>query len=163
MTTEPGKPPMEERLTTADLDSDRKLELVLDELVASSPALSREFAAQVAGARPFAPWEVRSGPAWKTPLLAAGGLLAASLAVFLAPLGQLSFGTAVALWGQILLASLSSPLAAVLSAGPALAATTNALRSTISPGTAIGALGAGAALGLGTVAVLRRSAVRVRR
>jgi hypothetical protein len=163
MTTEPGESPLEEPLAAADLDRDRKLELLLDELVASSPALSRDFAAQVARARPFASWEVRSGQAWKTPFLAAGGLLAASLAVFLAPLGQLSFGTSVTLWGQVLLASLSSPLSAILSAGPALAAAADALRSTISPGAAIGVLGAGAAFGLGTVAALRRSAVRVGR
>ena len=43
MTTEPGKPPVEEPLAAADLDRDRKLELLLDELVASSPALSRRF------------------------------------------------------------------------------------------------------------------------
>lgn len=154
---------METPPSAADLDRDRKLEMLLDEMVASSPSLPASFAARVAGARPFAPWEVRKGWAWKAPVLAAAGLLSSSLAVFLAPLGQLAPGTAVTLWGQLLLAALSSPFSAVLSAGPALAAAADALRSTVSPAAALGVLGAGAAFGAGTVVSLRRRALRDRR
>jgi hypothetical protein len=163
MTTEPVKPAMEAPLVAADFDRDRRLELLLDEMVASSPTLPADFAARISGARPFAPWEVRRGWAWKTPLLSAGGLLGASLAVFLAPLGHLAIGTAVTVWGQLLLAALSSPVSAVLSAGPVLTAAAEALRSTVPLSAALGVLGAGAAFGVGTVAALRRRPVRVRR
>jgi len=149
--------------SAADLDRDRKLEALLDEIVASSPVLPGGFAARVAGARPYAPWEVRTGWAWRAPILAAVGLLATSLALFLAPLGQLSPGTAVTVWGQLLLAALSSPLSTVLSTGPSLAAAADALRSMVSPGVALGVLAAGATFGAGTVAAVRRRTVRVRR
>ncbi|HQR68846.1 MAG TPA: hypothetical protein PLB02_15770, partial [Thermoanaerobaculia bacterium] len=88
MKMEPENPAMEGPAGAADLSRDRKLEVLLDEMVAFSPGLPPDFAARVAAARPFAPWEVRRASAWKVPLLAASGLLAASLAVFLAPLGQ---------------------------------------------------------------------------
>jgi len=149
--------------SAADLDRDRKLEVLLDEMVASSPAPPREFAAQVAAARPFAPWEVRRASAWRIPLLATSGLLAASLAVFLAPLGGLAPGTALAVWGQLFAAALSSPVSAALEVAPALAVAADSLRAAVTPGAGIAILGAGAAFGAATIAALRRQTVRVPR
>jgi hypothetical protein len=148
--------------STEELNVDRKLESLLDEMVAFSPTPPPDFAARVAEARPFAPWEVRTRRAWRAPLLVAAGLLAASLAVFLAPLGQLSPGTALRVWGDLLLAALSSPASAVFAAGPALAAGADALRSAVSPVAAAGVLGAGAVFGAAAVATLRRRAARAR-
>jgi len=149
--------------SAADLDRDRKLEVLLDEMVASSPAPPREFAAQVAAARPFAPWEVRRASAWRIPLLATSGLLAASLAVFLAPLGGLAPGTALAVWGQLFAAALSSPVSAALEVAPALAVAADSLRAAVTPGAGIAILGAGAAFGAATIVALRRQTVRVPR
>jgi len=163
MATDPTPSPMETPPTAADLERDRKLEVLLDEMVASSPALPPDFAARVSVARPFAPWEVRRAWAWKAPALAAGGLLAASLAVFLAPLAQLAPSTAVSLWGHLVSAALSSSVPAALAAGPALVEAADSLRATLSPGAGLGILAAGAATGLATLGVLRRRAVRVRR
>jgi hypothetical protein len=149
--------------SAADLDLDRRLESLLDEIVASSPALPAGFAAEVSRARPFAPWEVRRPAAWRAPLLAAAGLLVASLAVFLAPLGQLSSETAVRLWGHLLVTALSSPAPAILAGGPALASAADALRSAVSPAAALALSGAGAAVGAAAVATLRRRLLRARR
>ncbi|MCM3878339.1 MAG: hypothetical protein NEA02_18215, partial [Thermoanaerobaculia bacterium] len=84
------RPPSKE-----ELEGDRRLELILDECVMASPAPAWEagLAARVMAARPFAAWEVRRARAWRAPALAAGGLLAASIAVFLAPLWSLGPGT----------------------------------------------------------------------
>jgi len=160
---EPANPAMEPPPSAAALLHDRKLEVLLDDMVASSPALPSDFAARVALARPFAPWEVRRDSAWKVPFFAAGGLFAASLAVFLAPLGQLAPGTAVAVWGQLFAAVLSSPISAAISAGPALAAAVESLRGVVAPGVAIAVLGTGLAFGAVTAAALRRRTVRVPR
>jgi len=137
--------------------------VLLDEMVASSPTLSQSFAARVFSARPFAPWEVRRLSAWKAPAFVAGGLLSASLAVFLAPLGLLAPGTVIEVWGQLFAAALTAPALAALSAGPALAAAVESLRSSVSPGAALAVLATGAAFGAATVAVLRRRPVRVPR
>jgi hypothetical protein len=161
MTMEPASPAIETPLSAADLESDRKLEVLLDDMVASSPTLSPAFAACVFNARPFAPWEVRRLSSWKVPLLVAGGLLSVSLAVFLAPLGQLTPGTAIEVWGKLVAAALSAPASAVLSAGPVLAAAAESLRSAVSPGAALAVLATGAAFGAATVAVLRRRPVPV--
>ncbi|HEX2798962.1 MAG TPA: hypothetical protein VHQ44_04745, partial [Thermoanaerobaculia bacterium] len=78
-----------------ELERDRRMELVLDECVMASPAAPEaEFTARVMAARPFAAWEVRRAGAWRIPALAAAALLAASLAIFLAPLWSLGPGTA---------------------------------------------------------------------
>ncbi len=142
--------------SAAELNADRRLEGLLDEIVASSPALPPGFAARVSEARPFAPWEVRRPEAWRAPVLAAAGLLGASLAVFLAPLGQLSPETAVRLWGHLLLMALSSPAPALLAAGPALASAADVLRAAVSPAAALAISGAGGAVGAAAVAALRR-------
>lgn len=150
-------------LSEADRELDRKLQSLLDEVVASSPAPPAGFAGRVASARPFAPWEVRTRRVWRAPLLSAAGLLAASLAVFLAPLGTLAPGTALTLWGELLLAAFTSPVSALMAAGPALAAAAEALHAAASPATALGLLGAGSAFGVAAVAALRRRVVQARR
>ena len=71
-----------------ELERDRRMELILDECVIASPAapFEAELTARVMAARPFAAWEIRRARAWRIPALAAASLLAASLAIFLAPL-----------------------------------------------------------------------------
>src|SRR5450756_1094064 len=74
-------------------ERDRRMELILDECVMASPAprFEAELPARVMAARPFAAWEVRRAGAWRIPALAAAALLAASLAIFLAPLWSVSY------------------------------------------------------------------------
>lgn len=115
-------------LSPEERERDRRLELLLDECVASSPAPGPELTAAILAARPFAPWEVRKARAWRVPALAASGLLAASLAVFLAPLWSLGPVAAMDLWVRVIAASASGALGAALAAAPALAdATSRAL------------------------------------
>ena len=108
-------------LSPEERERDRRLELLLDECVASSPAPGPELTAAILAARPFAPWEVRKARAWRAPALAASGLLAASLAVFLAPLWSLGPVAAMDLWVRVIAASASGALGAALAAAPALA------------------------------------------
>jgi hypothetical protein len=108
-------------LSPEERERDRRLELLLDECVASSPAPGPELTAAILAARPFAPWEVRKAQAWRVPALAASGLLAASLAVFLAPLWSLGPVAAMDLWVRVIAASASGALGAALAAAPALA------------------------------------------
>ncbi|MEO8053722.1 MAG: hypothetical protein ABI768_01115 [Acidobacteriota bacterium] len=107
--------------TPEEMERDRRLELLLDECVASSQAPGPELTAAILAARPFAPWEVRKARAWRVPALAASGLLAASLAVFLAPLWSLGPLAAMDLWVRVIAASASGALGAALAAAPALA------------------------------------------
>jgi hypothetical protein len=106
-----------------ELEGDRRLELILDECVAASQAAPWEsqLTARVMAARPFAPWEVRRARAWRAPALAAAGLLAASLAVFLAPLWSLGPQTALEMWARVMAAGTAGGLPALLAAVPALA------------------------------------------
>lgn len=108
-------------LSPEERERDRRLELLLDECVASSPAPGPELTAAILAARPFAPWEVRKARAWRVPALAASGLLAASLAVFLAPLWSLGPVAAMDLWVRVIAASASGALGAALAAAPVLA------------------------------------------
>ena len=112
-----ARPPSKE-----ELEGDRRLELILDECVMGSPAPSWEasLTARVMAARPFAPWEVRRARAWRVPALAAGGLLAASLAVFLAPLWSLGPQAALEMWARVMAAGTTSGLPALLAAIPTL-------------------------------------------
>ena len=114
----PFAPPSKE-----ELELDRRLELILDECVAASQVApwEGELTARVMAARPFAPWEVRRARAWRAPALAAGGLLAASLAVFLAPLWSLGPQTALEMWARVMAAGTAGGLPALLAAVPALA------------------------------------------
>lgn len=113
-----ARPPSKE-----ELEADRRLELILDECVMGSPAPSWEasMTARVMAARPFAPWEVRRARAWRVPSLVAAGLLAASLAVFLAPLWSLGPQTALEMWARVMAAGTTAGLPALLAAIPNLA------------------------------------------
>jgi hypothetical protein len=122
MTMNSERPPFEPAPSPEDLRRDARLEVILDEMVKSSPALDDSFTRRIVEARPFAPWEVRSAPAWKLPAAAGSGLLAASLAVFLAPLWHLGPGTAFGVWGRVLAATFSGTISAALSSAPAVAA-----------------------------------------
>lgn len=118
-------------LSKEDLELDRRLELILDECVTASgaPAWEALLTARVMEARPFAPWEVRRARAWRTPALAAGGLLAASLAVFLAPLWSLGPETALEMWARVMAAGTTAGLPAFLAAIPRLADAVGAVLS----------------------------------
>lgn len=106
-----------------ELDGDRRLELILDECVmtAEAPSWEAGLTTRVMAARPFAPWEVRRARAWRAPALAGGALLAASLAVFVAPLWALGPGTAFEMWARVMAAGTAAGLPALLGAMPALA------------------------------------------
>ncbi len=108
-------------LSPEEIERDRRVELLLDECVATSPAPGHELTAAILAARPFAPWEVRRARSWRVPALAASGLLAASLAVFLAPLWSLGPVAAMDLWVRVIAASTSGAAAAAFAAAPALA------------------------------------------
>jgi len=158
----------EDRMTgtgteAAESELERKLELLLDEMVASSPALPRDFAVGASARRPFASWEVRHASAWKVPALAGAGLLSASAAVFVAPLGQLAPATALAVWGNLVTAALSSSASAAFSAAPALAVAGEALRGSVTPALGLLVLGTGAIFGAATFASLRRRTARAPR
>lgn len=107
--------------TREEAERDRRLELLLDECVGTSPAPGPELTAAILAARPFAPWEVRRARSWRLPALAASGLLAASLAVFLAPLWSLGPVAAMDLWVRVLASSASGALGAAIAAAPAFA------------------------------------------
>lgn len=121
-----GQPPSKE-----ELERDRRLETILDECVMNSqaPAWEAGLTARVMAERPFAPWEVRRARAWRAPALAAGGLLAASLAVFLAPLWSLGPQTAFEMWVRVIAAGAAAGVPALFAAMPSLA---NALGSALS-------------------------------
>lgn len=119
MDSEP--PTFEPAPSPEDFLRDARLEVVLDEMVKSSPALDDSFTRRIVEARPFAPWEVRRASAWKVPAAAGSGLLAASLAIFLAPLWHLGPGTALGVWGRVLAATFSGTISAALSSAPAVA------------------------------------------
>lgn len=120
MDSEP--PTFEPSPSPEDFLRDTRLEVVLDEMVKSSPALDDTFTRRIVEARPFAPWEVRRASAWKVPAAAGSGLFAASLAIFLAPLWHLGPGTALGVWGRVLAATFSGTISAVLSSAPAAVA-----------------------------------------
>ncbi len=149
--------------TAADIEAERKLELLLDEMVASSPVLPPDFAARAAARRPFASWEVRHLPVWKVPAFAGAGLLLASAAVFVAPVGQLAPATALTLWGHLLTAALSSSASAAFSAAPAVVAAGEAIRGSVTPALGLVVLGSGAMFGAATFASLRRRTARAPR
>jgi len=145
-------------LSPEERERDRRLELLLDECVVSSPAPGPELTAAILAARPFAPWEVRKARAWRVPALAASALLAASLAVFLAPLGSLGPAAAMDLWVRVIAASTSGALGAALAAAPALAdATGRALAGSSGLRPALGGL---LLLSGGTLALVARRLVK---
>jgi hypothetical protein len=141
-------------LSPEERERDRRLELLLDECVASSPVPGPEFTAAILAARPFAPWEVRKARAWRVPAFAASGLLAASLAVFLAPLWSLGPVAAMDLWVRVIAASASGALGAALAAAPALAEATG--RALAGAGGLRPALGGLLLVSSGTLALIAR-------
>jgi hypothetical protein len=116
-----------EALTPEEIERDHRFEVLLDECVASSPTPGAELTSRILAARPFAPWEVRKARAWRVPALAAAGLLAASLAVFLAPLWSLGPVAAMDLWVRVIAASASGAAAAAFAAAPTLADATGSV------------------------------------
>jgi hypothetical protein len=155
--------PTEDRSDAADSLRDRKLEVLLDEMVSSSPALPPGFASRVASARPFASWEVRHATVWKAPAAVLAGLVLSSAGIFLAPLGDLGPATALAVWGNVVAAAFAHPVGAILSAGPALTAAVESIRQTVSPAGALAFGGGAAAVALLTAAVIRRRPARAAR
>ncbi|MFI5198545.1 MAG: hypothetical protein ACHQJD_07995 [Thermoanaerobaculia bacterium] len=109
--------------STEELELDRRMELVLDKYVTTlaPPAWEGELTAWVMAARPFAPWEVRRAGAWRAPALAAVGFLAASLAVFLAPLWSLGPQTALEMWVRVMAAGTAGGVPALFAAVPTFA------------------------------------------
>jgi hypothetical protein len=144
MTTNATTPdPAPER---GDLERDRKLEVLLDELVAvPAKELPADFSARVVAARPFAPWEVARGPFWKIPAGVGLGLLAGSLGLGLTPLWSLGPATAVTVWSELLAVALGRPLATLVTALPLVADGAGRAARAVSPGTVV-ALGMAAAL-----------------
>jgi hypothetical protein len=106
-----------------ELELDRRMELVLDRYVTAfePPVWEAELTARVMAARPFAPWEIRRARAWRAPALAAVGFLAASLAVFLAPLWSLGPQTALEMWVRVMAAGTAGGLPALFAAVPTFA------------------------------------------
>lgn len=108
---------------TRSEELDRRLEVILDESVASDPglpALPRDFASRVASARPFAPWEVRQTRAWRVPLAVGGLLVGGSLGLGMAPLWTLGPATALEVWLDLVLAGSVRPVATLVEALPLL-------------------------------------------
>jgi len=140
-----------------ELEGDRRLEVILDECVMASPVPAWEagLSALVMAARPFAPWEVRRARAWRAPALAAGGLLAASLAVFLAPLWSLGPQTALEMWARVMAAGTTAGLPALLAAIPTIADALGAVLSG-TPGTRLALAGAFLASGVTFATLARR-------
>ena len=161
MTTEPAPP-------AGDLERDRRLEVLLDELVAlpRGEELPADFAARVVAARPFAPWEVSRVSGWKVPAGIGLGLLAGSLGLALTPLWSLGPGTALTVWAELLAVAFGRPAATLVSAFPLLA--DGAARAAGSAPSGAAAFVGASAVGLAaTVALalgrLRRAAPAARR
>ncbi len=159
-------PPTDDLPTPIELERDRKLEVLLDELVADSDrdGLPADFSARVLASRPFAPWEVSRAAHWRVPVAVGAGFLAGSLGLALAPLWSLGPGTAVTVWSELLAVALGRPLATLVTALPLLADGTGRVAGSVTAGTAA-ALGAAALLAAGTLgaalARLRRPAASV--
>lgn len=153
----------------ADLEHDRKLEVLLDELVAApAEELPADFSARVVASRPFAPWEVARAPHWRVPAGVGLGLLAGSLGLGLTPLWSLGPGTAVTVWGELLAVAFGRPIATLATALPLLADGTGRAARAASPVTiALVGLAAGLAItslaaALGRLRAPAVSAVRPR-
>jgi hypothetical protein len=109
-------------LSPEDLQRDRRMEILLDEMVTvRSISLPEDFSARVLAARPFAPWEVRRRTSWRMPVFFGAAFLVSSLAIGLAPLWSLGTSTAILTWVRLLQVALSGPVEAAVQMGPALA------------------------------------------
>ncbi|MRR11197.1 hypothetical protein EG835_01610, partial [bacterium] len=119
-----------------DLDRDRRLEVLLDELVTipSGEELPSDFAARVMDRRPFAPWEVSRVSYWKLPAGIGLGLLAGSLGLALTPLWSLGPSTAITVWAELVAVAFGRPAATLVTALPLLAEGTGRAAQAVSPG-----------------------------
>ena len=140
--------------TPGDIERDRKLEVLLDELVAvpEREELPVDFAARVLERRPFAPWEVSRASHWGVPAGIGLGLLCGSFGLALAPLWSLGPGTALTVWAELLAIALGRPVATLLTALPVLAEGTGLAARAVSPG-AVVALGGAATIVAGSLGV----------
>lgn len=151
-----------------DQERDRRLEVLLDELVAAPrrEELPADFAARVVAARPFAPWEVSRGANWKVPAGIGLGLLAGSLGLALTPLWSLGPATAATVWTELLGIAFGRPVGTLVTALPLLSEAASRTAEAVSPGTVallgVAAAGVFATLGL-ALGRLRRGALSVRR
>ncbi len=132
MTPEPAPAP-------GDLDRDRKLEMLLDELVAvpGGDELPADFASRIVELRPWAPWEVSRPASWTVPAAVGLGLLGGSLGLALTPLWSLGPGTAVTVWVELLAVAFGRPVATLLSALPLMADGAGRAAQAVSPGTVV--------------------------
>lgn len=139
----------------AELERDRKMELLLDEWVATSDGggLPADFSARVLAGRPFAPWEVARGSFWRVPAGVAAGLLAGSLGLALTPLWSLGPATAVTVWGELLAVAFGRPVATLATALPLLAEGAGRVAGAV-PAGVVAALGAGAAAAAATLGLV---------
>src|SRR5436190_13035711 len=158
--------PAQSAETAEAKELDLRIEALLDELVvqASPHDAPADLTARVLAARPFAPWEIRHGRAWRLPAAAGLGLLGASAGLFLAPLWRLGPATALQLWAKLTAAALASPLEAALASGALLAEAAGKV-STELPGPGVALLGSAAvlaafALALGVARPARESVRR---
>jgi hypothetical protein len=126
-----------------DLERDRQLEVLLDELVTipRGEELPADFAARVLDRRPFAPWEVSRASHWRLPAGIGLGLLAGSLGLALTPLWSLGPSTALTVWAELVAVAFGRPAATLVTALPLLAEGTGRAAQAVSPG-AIALLGA---------------------
>lgn len=144
-------PPADPAEGRADLERDRNIEVLLDELVAApGEELPADFSSRVLASRPFAPWEVARAPHWKLPAGVGLGLLAGSLGLGLTPLWSLGPGTAVTVWGELLAVALGRPLGTLMTALPLLADGTGRAARALTPATVV-LLGLAAGLATATV------------
>ena len=120
----------------AELERDRKMEVLLEELVASprSGELPEGFAERVLASRPFAPWEVARPSVWKVPAAVGLGLLAGSLGLGLTPLWSLGPATAVTVWAELVAVAFGRPVATLVASFPLLAEGTGQAARAVSPG-----------------------------
>ena len=136
-----------------ELERDRKLEVLLDELVTipCGDELPADFATRVLDRRPFAPWEVSRAAYWRAPAGIGLGLLAGSFGLALTPLWSLGPGTAFTVWVELLAVAFGRPVATVVTALPLLAEGAGRAAQVVSPGTVVllGALALTTATALG--------------
>ena len=144
-----------------DLERDRKLEVLLDELVTIpyGEELPANFAARVLERRPFAPWEVSRASYWSLPAGIGLGLLGGSLGLALTPLWSLGPSTAVTVWAELVAVAFGRPAATLVTALPLLAEGTGRAAQAVAPG-ALALLGAVAGV---SAASLGMALVRFRR
>jgi hypothetical protein len=150
--------------TPGDAERDRRLEVLLDELVTvpDGNELPADFATRVLSLRSFAPWEVSRVSYWRLPLSVGFGLFAGSLGLALTPLWSLGPATAVTVWADLLGVAFGRPVATLVTALPTLVEGTGRAAGAVSPGTVL-ILGGGALVALGSLGAalvrLRRPAV----